>query len=294
MSADTSQPWSCPQCERRVPGREDVCHCGFDRRRWPAARRDAGAGPEGPPAEGNRRLWIALAAVVAGGVLFAILTQRDGGPAATNQAPPRPGASGYPPLPAAGPEGDPSAEAPSTELIESERGGPGPGEPGPAVPTPPRESRPPASALALPSPTAMEVARQQAMELLEPLIRPISRQSDLLDLRFRYYLESCRPDFRGGPRPGATRYWFILWTDAAQLAWKDDMPAPAVNPQAAGSDCRVTWIEVVEGARSVGSELEAFEETARTNSVLPGHVEVLLAAHRLSGWREHFEKRGRR
>jgi hypothetical protein len=292
MSADASQPWSCPQCERRVPARQDVCHCGFDRRRWPAARKDVAAGTEAPTADGNWRLWAALAGVIVLGVAFAALTQREG-PAAPGSGPARAGASGYPPLPVAGPGGEPSAEAPPTEVSGAEEGAPA-GTPELVLPTlaPAPESRP--SALATPTPTAMEVARQQAMELLEPLIRPISRQADLLDLRFRYYIESCRPDFRGGPRPGASRYWFILWTDAAQLAWKEDeIPAP-VSAQADGSDCRITWIEVLEGARSVGTELEAFEETARTNSVLPGHVEVLLAAHRLSGWREHFEKRRRR
>jgi hypothetical protein len=288
------EPWSCPQCERRVPARQDVCHCGFDRRRWPAARRDASRRAEAPAAEGNWRLWAALAAVLAGGVAFAALSPRCGGPAATGPSSARAGPSGYPPLPVAGPEGEPSAaEAPPME--SSGTGGTAPaeaGEPAPPAPAPSAEAR--ASPLATPTPTAMELARQRANELLEPLMRPISRQADLLDLRFRYYLESCRPDFRGGPRPGASRYWFIVWTDAAEIEWKDDMVAPAVNPQAGESDCRVTWIEVVEGARSVGTELEAFEQTARANGVLPGHVEVLLVAHRLSGWREHFEKRRRR
>jgi len=142
--------------------------------------------------------------------------------------------------------------------------------------------------------TVVDPARQQALDLLGPLMRPIARQADQLDLRFRSYLESCRPDFRGGPRPGASRYWFMVWTDKADIEWKDEMATENAAPQALGQDCRLTWIEVVEGAAGVGTALVALEEAARTNGILPGHVEDLLAAHRLSGWREHFDKRRRR
>src|SRR5262249_59170635 len=67
MSTATALTWSCPQCRRRVPRREQVCHCGFMRSAEPLPL------PE-PPApvgertrdteEAARRVVLVAAAIV--------------------------------------------------------------------------------------------------------------------------------------------------------------------------------------------------------------------------------------
>ena len=267
MSGPAAATWSCPACERHVPSREDVCHCGYDRRRTPVRRQEP-AGQESAGA-GLGRLLTALAAVVVGAVVFvAINTMKGGRPGS-----PQPGVGGGP---------SPASEAPTAEVSPATEEG------APVVQTTP----PPAPAtVAAPSasakaPTGVELARRQASELLEPLIRPIAKEADALDFKFRYYLETCRPDFTGAPQVAAGRYWFVVWASRKEIEWSDDRTEPSVPGKADAPDCRGTWIDLLERAGNVASALQRLEEAARAKEVPPGQVDELLAAHRLTGWRE--------
>ncbi len=275
MSGPAAATWSCPNCERRVPSREDVCHCGYDRRRAPA-RREQPVVQDVPGSAGMGRLLTALASVVFGALVFVGVTTWRG----SKPTPTRPGVEE---------ESSPASQAPPADVPAA------PNEDAPAVQsTPPRElARGPAPSVPPTPPTGTERVRRQATELLEPLIRPIAKEADGLDLKFRYYLETCRPDFTGAPQAGGGRFWFVIWVSRAEIEWSDDRAEPSSPGQRDAPDCRGNWIDLFERAGNVASALERLEETARAKDVAPGHVDELLAAHRLTGWRESYFHRRR-
>ena len=73
MSGYAAATWSCPSCERRVPSREDVCHCGYDRRRTPA-QGEQPVVQDLPGGAGMGRLLTALAGIVVAALVFVGVT----------------------------------------------------------------------------------------------------------------------------------------------------------------------------------------------------------------------------
>ncbi len=272
MSGPGAATWSCPACERRVPSREDVCHCGYDRRRAPVRRGQ----PEQDDSSGvgMGRLLAALGVLVFGAVVFvAVNTMKGGKPTPTR--------------PAVEEEPSPASETPTADVPSASD----------LAALAARATLPPAPVKA-PTPSApptpltgVDLARQQAHELLDPLIGPIAKEADALDFRFRYYLETCRADFTGAPPVGAGRYWFVVWISRAQIEWSDDRPEPGAPGQADAPDCRGTWVDIFQRAANVADALERFEETAKAKDVPSAFLDQLLAAHRLTGWRESYFRR---
>jgi hypothetical protein len=119
--------WRCPQCGRRVPGREPLCHCGFTRA--DAARAERAVAGRMPARAGETRRAGLLAVLVAGVVgvsVYVALTSRDNDPAAVHRPRIR-GQVGYPALPALpaapvrrGRPGGTTAVAPAPEPLEQQ------------------------------------------------------------------------------------------------------------------------------------------------------------------------------
>jgi hypothetical protein len=69
-SGDTGRFWLCPQCQRHVSTRADVCQCGFDRSEVPiqmrqVSTRDIASVPEERSGSRFSLAWILLAGVIA-------------------------------------------------------------------------------------------------------------------------------------------------------------------------------------------------------------------------------------
>jgi hypothetical protein len=76
MSTAAASTWPCPQCRRRVPRREPVCHCGYARTTDSPAARPAGSEVALPP-EIPRATVVAGIAVIAmvGVLVLAVVVQ---------------------------------------------------------------------------------------------------------------------------------------------------------------------------------------------------------------------------
>jgi len=98
MSTAAASTWSCPQCRRRVPRREPVCHCGYARTADTPAALPAAPHLAAPDGDVGPRvvLFVALAAAVVGGFVAAVVLQEV---RRTGVEPAR-GEARYPALPA--------------------------------------------------------------------------------------------------------------------------------------------------------------------------------------------------
>jgi hypothetical protein len=154
--------WTCPQCSRRVPGREPLCHCGFARADAARAERSVAARKPSPPAEVRRRagLLAALVAGVAGVSVYVAVAPRDHDLAAPVRRPRIRGQVGYPALP--------------------------------TLPTAPvRRGRPGGTTAVAPAPDALEQESARAKELLDLPLRQIAADTSLLELSYRPFAEAC-------------------------------------------------------------------------------------------------------
>ena len=77
LSAAVAPPWTCPQCRRRVPGREPLCHCGFERARAAALAASTVPGPPSPAGGGHPPVVLgALLFVGVASVLLYVAVRR--------------------------------------------------------------------------------------------------------------------------------------------------------------------------------------------------------------------------
>jgi hypothetical protein len=83
MNTAGSHTWLCPQCQRQVPAREAICHCGFDRVKA-AARESRRASSVAAPAprRGSSRVLVygALFLAALAVVIYASLSTSRGDP----------------------------------------------------------------------------------------------------------------------------------------------------------------------------------------------------------------------
>jgi len=77
MSTAVASAWTCPQCQRRVPGREALCHCGYARTTDTPAVLPAAGHPAAPDGDVGRRVvrFVGLVAGLVGGFIAAAVIQ---------------------------------------------------------------------------------------------------------------------------------------------------------------------------------------------------------------------------
>jgi hypothetical protein len=160
MSTAVARSWTCPQCQRRVPGREPRCHCGFERahagdaRAAGAARASGDARASAGGQTGRRVVLVAALVACVGVLLYGAFRPR----AAKLGIAPRTadersrGEAIYPALPAM-----PTKKAPSPRVVHP--------RPVAAAPTP--------------------------AELADLSLRKIAAETSVLDLTYRPFAEAC-------------------------------------------------------------------------------------------------------
>src|SRR5258707_10938459 len=72
LGAAVAPPWACPQCGRRVPGREPRCHCGLTRAEAASSGRPASPPPGSGAARNGPRGALVATVLAAAAVLFAL------------------------------------------------------------------------------------------------------------------------------------------------------------------------------------------------------------------------------
>jgi hypothetical protein len=209
--------WTCPQCRRRVPGREPLCHCGFSRADAARAEQSAAARTPSPTGEVRRRAGL-LAALVAGVVgvsVYVAVTSRDHDLAAPVRRPRIRGQLGYPALP--------------------------------ALPTAPvRRGRPGGTAALAPAPDALEQEWARAKELLDLPLRRIAADSSLLGLSYRPFAEACVDsaardvDWRASLRTAALRSGVTLREKGATVDCETARQGLVARADALKSDLEAT------------------------------------------------------
>lgn len=153
-----------------------------------------------------------------------------------------------------------------------------------------------ASSLAPPVTTlsSMDAVMERA-RALEPRVRAIAQQADVLDRNFRWYIDACYQKYTSrtwtGTGSGTAhvgqygadvgRDWFVVWTSASSIAWQDSWAGESVTSNETTVECRKTWSDIEHGSSTVAGALDAIETQARTGGVLPGHLRDLLAAYHL-------------
>jgi hypothetical protein len=257
LSAAVAPPWTCPQCGRRVPGREPRCHCGLERVHASPAGRSAPSSPGSRTAGDGRRTSIVvtvLAAVAASFALYAAVRRMDqDAPGATRT--PSPLARGeaiYPGLPAM-----PAATA---------RTAAGVARPAPRV-----------TKVPLRAPTATEADWDRAVALLDLPLRTLAAETSVLELSYRPFAAACiAPE--SAPASGGTGRegdWLASLKTARLL------PGVTLRQKGATVDCEGARRLLVKRADALKSDLDANERLGQTSGVRPEHWRRLMVVHAL-------------
>jgi hypothetical protein len=259
--------WTCPQCQRRVPGREPFCHCGFARTSAAAAGRSVAARPGSPrPVQPWAVLVMALVAGLLGMVAYVAVRPRDPSLAADTPVlrPRLRGAVGYPALP-------PVA---AVMVRHARRRGTAASAPAPSVAKVPVAAVP-ASRPAL---TSAQQEWARAMGLFDLPLRKIAADTSVLELSYRPFAEACVDSASFGRPPARPTDWLASLKTVALRS------GVTVREKGATVDCATARQSLVTQANGLKSELDAAEKAAHTSGVLPGHWRKLLATHDLEVW----------
>jgi hypothetical protein len=256
--------WTCPQCQRRVPGREPVCHCGFARPAGPAAASTRPLSPSGDGRQWHVLVTAGVACVLAGLVYMALRPRDlDLAAAGTVRRPRIQGPVGYPALPA----------APAFKMRRAQTGW---GASTSNVGNPPTAVAP----VMRPAPTASEQEWARAKELLDLPLRKIAADTSVLELGFRPFADACvdRGDSRFVSGASGDGHWLTSLKTAALR------PGVTLRDKGATVDCETARRSLVARADALKGDLAATEKLAQTNRVLPDHWRQLLARHELTAW----------
>jgi hypothetical protein len=252
--------WTCPQCQRRVPGREPRCHCGFER----TSVLPAGSFPVPPPlspAGARGRGAVLLAALAAGliGVLVyaAVRHQANLEAAVRSRSEPTRGEAIYPALP----------PLPAAAWTRPARAGTGTAAGASAANA---ARRPP------PSQTSVE---------LDLLLRKIAAETSVLELSYRTFAGPCvapRNDPSSiGLGSASDRDWL------ASLKTTRLFSGVTLREHGATVDCEAARRSLVARADALKSDLAAAETLAHANGVRPEHWHDLMAMHQLDVWERY-------
>jgi hypothetical protein len=269
MSPRGAPSWTCPWCERVVPGRETRCHCGCDRAVAEAKDKDRGAGEGEGPIGGRALLVIALVAAC-GFVLYAAARQRSKSIEAAAlaerqslQPSARPIVPSKGPPPAYGDLRTGGAYTPPTMWMSL-----------PPVTAPPAPIAPsPKTVEASPASSTMEDEWEKASTLLEPRLEKIAMDSSSLQSSYYPFAARCLAEDGGSA---------VDWLSSLKTA---PVRGGIQFTETAGTiDCSSARARLLARANQVKSELSVVEELARTSRVLPGHWRKLVATHQLEIW----------
>lgn len=260
MNTAFAPAWTCPQCQRRVPGRELRCHCGFE-------RTSASAAPSSPvppplsPAGGRGRGAVLLAAIAAGiiGVLVYAAVRHEANleAAARSRSEPIRGEAIYPALP----------PLPAAARARPARAGAGTATTASA-----------ANAARRPPPS-------QASVELDLLLRRIAAETSVLEVSYRTFADPCvapRNDPSSiGLGSGSGRDWLASLKTARLLS------GVTLREHGATVDCETARKSLVARADALNSDLAAAQTLAHTNGVRPEHWHALMARHQLDVWERY-------
>jgi len=249
--------WTCPQCQRRVPGREPRCHCGFE-------RTSASTAPSFPvppplsPAGARGREAVLLAALAAGliGVLVYAAVRHEANleAGARSRSEPSRGEAIYPALP----------PLPAAARARPARAGAGTAAGASAAHA---ARRPP------PSQTSVE---------LDLVLRRIAADTSVLELGYRKFADPCvapRHDPSSiGLGSAPDRDWLASLKTARLVS------GVTLREHGATVDCETARRSLVARADGLKSDLAAAETLAHTNGVRPEHWRDLMAVHQLDVW----------
>jgi hypothetical protein len=253
LSAAVAPPWTCPQCGRRVPGREPLCHCGFAQVHAAAAR------PSAPAAGGRGRGAVRAAALVAGLaglVLYAAVRRLDRRAEGAGPAP-SPLARGqaiYPALPAIAPVKMRTGRAPPRAGVAS---------------------APRATSVPLRPLTAAEVDWDRAVALLDLPLRKLAAETSELELSYRRFADPCVAPGSGPASMGSGTGWLAALKTARLV------PGVTIRERGANVDCEAVRKGIVARADALKADLAGSERLARTSGVRPEHWRQLLTHYAL-------------
>jgi hypothetical protein len=275
MTTRGAPSWTCPWCERVVPGRESRCHCGCDRAA--AAGTDKSAVE---PRSGGGALLVIVLVAACGFALYAAKRQRSRSIEAAALA-----ESGRQQS-SATPMASPSAPGPGDGTLRERP----PGYTPPVGWLPPRPRMEPvpaplpsakvADAASSPALTAMEQEWEKALAILDPRLEKIAMETDSLQSSYYPFAARCLAPEAGG----------ATGTDGAWLSSLKNAPLVGgiqVTEMVPSVDCASARAALIARANRVKSALRASEDLARTSSVLPGHWRKLVATHQLEVWERY-------
>jgi hypothetical protein len=250
MSTAAARPWTCPQCQRRVPARQPRCHCGFERASL-ALRSASVRAVSPPPAAPSPVLALALAACALGlGAAIAVrLLDRSLAPGA-------------------GPSGRAASEVRYPTL--------------PAIATPPRRAaRAPVSAgpPARASETGPSSTQGDWTRAVDLPLRRVAADTSVLELRYRPFADAClRSGTDAVPGAAPSRGWL------ASLKTAELRSGVTLVEAGATMDCEAARRRLVARADALKADLDAAGELARAGGARPAHWRKLLAVHQLDVW----------
>ena len=147
--------------------------------------------------------------------------------------------------------------------------------------------------------SSMDEMKDKAVAL-EPKMAEISGQADVLDNEFRRYIDGCYRKYMTANTVGTGvgygtassagaalgRDWFAVWESQSTLQWSESWTQQTVVSNEDTAQCRMLWSDIVARSASVQRDMQAVQEKARRQGVLPGHLRDLRQKYRLDwrGW----------
>lgn len=268
MSAAVSS-WRCPQCQRRVPGRAPLCHCGFPRTAAGGAGSSLPGGGPARPGTSARPLWLAagLGALLLGAAGYLVVRFADEGLSAAPSTRARfRGPAGYPALPPMR-----AATMRHTRPGVSSRLAGGLSTPSPG-----------SGAAAAVRPRALTSAEQEwsrAMGLVDLPLRKIAADTSVLELEYRPFAEACVDSPAAAAADRAPSGDWLASLKTAPLK-----TGVTLRDRGATVGCETARKGLVARADALKADLDAAEKLARTSGVRPADWRRLLAAHDVEEW----------
>jgi hypothetical protein len=145
-----------------------------------------------------------------------------------------------------------------------------------------RRGRPRGATAVAPAPPSTEQEWARTKELLDLPLRKIAADTSVLELSYRPFAEAC-VDSAGHSSsfardPARDSDWLASLKTAALRS------GVTLREKGAAVDCETARKGLIARADALKSDLDASEEVAQANGVLPAHWRRLLLTHELEVW----------